>query len=154
MNILRLGAENDLSGAIHLLQRFFREEGFETHDHVIAANTQRMAALDSCAILVAVAEDAARPIAVATVSMDFGIEFGWSAEIGDLYVLPEWRGKAVSRALLNAAEEFLGEKGAAGLAVTLTPHALKERGLADYYQRMGFANEGRMILWRDLKTGA
>ncbi len=152
MKTRRLSAADDLSGAIQLLQRFFREENFGTPDHVITANTHRMTALDSCAIFVA--EEGEKQLAVATVSMDFGIEFGWSAEMGDLYVVPEWRGRAVSRALLNAVEDFLREKGAAGLAVTLTPHALRERGLADYYQRMGFANEGRLILWRDLKTGA
>ncbi len=45
-----------------------------------------------------VATASGQSVGVATISLDFGIEFGWSAEMGDLYVLPEWRGHRVARA--------------------------------------------------------
>jgi hypothetical protein len=42
VKIRRLGRGDALDGAIHLLQRFFHEEGFDTPDEVIARNTRRM----------------------------------------------------------------------------------------------------------------
>ena len=53
MIIRRLAAGDGLSGAIGLLQRFFREEGFDTPDDAIARNTALMAGNGNCAILVA-----------------------------------------------------------------------------------------------------
>jgi GNAT superfamily N-acetyltransferase len=144
--IRRLTAADDLSGAIHLLQRFFREEGFSAIDDIIAQNTSRMATIDACAIIVA--EHEGRAVGVATLSMDFGIEYGWSGEMGDLYIVPEWRGQGLSKSILAAVEQFARNKGAAGYSVTVTPFALKEHGLTEFYSHLGFANEGRMILWR------
>jgi GNAT superfamily N-acetyltransferase len=149
--IRQLGGNDDLAEAVHLLQRFFREEGFDTLDEVIAENTRRMAALDVCGLFVA--EQDARTIGVATVSMEFGIEFGWSAEMGDLYVVPEWRGKGLSRMIVEAVEAFLISRGARGYQVTVTPYAAQHHDLAKFYDRLGFNAEGRMILWRDLSSG-
>lgn len=146
MNVRRLGAGDDFSGAVSLLQRFFREEGFDTPDDVIASNAAGMAALDSCALLVA--EDGGQAIGVATVSMEFGIEFGWSAEMGDLYVLPEWRGIGLSRQIVAAAETWLRGKGATGYQVTVTPFAEAHHGLGRYYATLGFEGEGRLILYK------
>ena len=148
ISVNRLKPGDDLSLTILLLQRFFREEGFATPDEVIATNARRMVQLDTCAMIQAVADG--NVIGVATVSMEFGIEFGWSAEMGDLYVLPEWRGKGVSRALVHAVEDVLREKGAAGYQVTVTPFAEEHHGLKHFYDRLGFEGEGRMILYRSL----
>jgi hypothetical protein len=84
MIVRRLTADDDLSSAIHLLQRFFREEAFETDDNTIATNTKRMASIDTCGLFLA--ENEGKALGVATVSLEFGIEFGWSAEMGDFYV--------------------------------------------------------------------
>jgi GNAT superfamily N-acetyltransferase len=148
--IRRLTAADDLSAAIHLLQRFFREEGFDTPDTEIARNVQTMAALDVCGLFVA--EQNGQTVGVATVSLEFGIEYAWSAEMGDLYVLPEARGLGVSTQLVNAVETFLRSKGAAGYQVTVTPHAAQHHDLTKFYQRLGFDAEGRMILYRRLQV--
>lgn len=149
MNALRcrqLKPNDDLSAATGLLIRFFREEGFNTPDPVIAANVSQLAALETCGLFVAIGDG--QTIAVATVSLEFGIEYGWSAEMGDLYVVPEWRGRGVSRALLAAVENFLTERGAARYQVTVTPQ--HHHDLTHYYEALGFESEGRLILFKKL----
>ena len=148
MKIRRLLPGEDPGDAIILLQRFFREEGFDTPDAVIAANTRRMQQIDACAILLA--EEGEEAVGVATVSMEFGIEFGWSAEMGDLYILPAWRGRGVARALVDAVESYLRDKGATGYQVTVTPFGEDNHGLRGFYRALGFAEEGRSILFRTL----
>jgi GNAT superfamily N-acetyltransferase len=145
----RLISQDDLSQAAVLLQRFFREEGFDTPDETIARNLATMASLDVCAIIVAEAKN--QQVGIATVSFDFGIEFGWSAEMGDLYILPEWRGQGVSRRLVEAAEAILKDKGAAGYQVTVTPYASEHHDLKQFYMRLGFADEGRLLFYKTLR---
>jgi GNAT superfamily N-acetyltransferase len=126
-SIRRLQAGDDVGAAAGLLIRFFREEGFDTPDETIRSNTSRMAGIEACGLFIAEADGAA--IGVATISMEFGVEFGWSGEMGDLYVLPDWRGKGVSQALVAAVERFLKERGATGYQVTVTPFAEEAHGL-------------------------
>ena len=148
MRVRRLTAADDLAPAIALLQRFFREEDFDTPDASIAANTRRLAALDTCGLFLV--EDEGRALGVATVSMEFGIEYGWWAEMGDLYVLPEARGQGAARTLVDAVEAFLRDKGASGYQVTVTPGAEAHHGLGRFYGRLGFGDEGRIIRVRRL----
>jgi GNAT superfamily N-acetyltransferase len=148
VKVRRLTSTDDLSAAQHLLQRFFREEGFDTPEHTIAHHTQVMASLDMCGLFVADVERIS--IGVATVSLEFGIEYGWSAEMGDLYVLQEYRGKGVSRALVEAIESFLKGKGAAGYQVTVTPYAETHHELTAFYRALGFEAGGRQLLYKHL----
>ena len=144
ITVRRLCAGHDTAAATALLIRFFVEEGFDTPADVIRRRTAEMAAIDACGLFLAEQREAA--IGVATVSLEFGIEFGWSAEMGDLYVVPEWRGKGVSRALLGAIENLLAERGASGYQVTVTPFAQEHHDLRAYYAKLGFTGEGRLIL--------
>jgi GNAT superfamily N-acetyltransferase len=148
VKIRRLLPVDDPGDAIILLQRFFREEGFDTPDAVIAANTRLMQSIDACAILLA--EDGGETVGVATVSLEFGIEFGWSAEMGDLYILPSCRGRGVARALVDAVETYLRGKGVSGYQVTVTPFGESSHGLRSFYRALGFAAEGRSILFKTL----
>lgn len=148
VRVRHLGGTDDLSKAADLLIRFFREEQFDTPDDVIRRNAAIMAGLDNCGLFIA--ENAGRAIGVATISLEFGIEFGWGAEMGDLYVLPEWRGKGVSRQLVSAIEGFLAERGATIYQITLTPYAQDAHDLRKFYERLGFESEGRLILAKKL----
>ena len=142
--VRRLEAGDDAAGAAQLLIRFFAEEGFDTPPEAIRRRTAEMAAIDNCGLFLAEAEGA--PIGVATVSLEFGIEFGWSAEMGDLYVVPEWRGRGVSCALLRAIEDLLVKRGASGYQVTVTPFGQDHHDLRAYYAKLGFGGDGRLIL--------
>lgn len=148
MIIRQLAAADDLSQAVDLLFRFFAEEGFDADRERITANARTMAALETCCLLVA--EEQGRAIGVATVSLEFGIEYGWWAEMGDLYVLPDYRGAGVSRQLVAAVEDFLRGRGASGYQVTVTPYAAHHHDLAKFYAKAGFDDEGRMILVKNL----
>ncbi|MCA3560276.1 MAG: GNAT family N-acetyltransferase [Aestuariivirga sp.] len=145
VNVRRLTTQDDPQAATALLQRFFREEGFDTPDGTIAANLRAMLTMDRCAVLLA--EDQGEAVGVATVSMDFGIEYGWSAELGDLYVLPSHRGRGLSRALMIAAEDWLRGMGAVGYQVSVTPHGA-DADLRRFYLAHGFADEGRALLYK------
>ncbi|HTN96387.1 MAG TPA: GNAT family N-acetyltransferase [Nordella sp.] len=148
VEVRRLGGSDELTAAADLLIRFFREEQFDTSDATIRRNTATLAGLDTCGLFIAQAEG--RMIGVATVSLEFGIEFGWGAEMGDLYVLPDWRGKGVSRRLVRAIEAFLTERGAAFYQVTVTPYAQGAHDLGKFYEGLGFGSEGRLILAKKL----
>lgn len=148
IRIRRLAAGDDLTQAGDLLVRFFNEEAFATPDEIVRRRAAIMAGLDNCGLFVA--ETAGRAIGVATVSLEFGIEFGWGAEMGDLYILPEWRGRGLSRRIVLAIEEFLEGRGAAFYQVTVTPYAQDAHDLRTFYDRLGFAREGRLILAKKL----
>ncbi len=148
MTVRKLAAGDDAAAAISLLCRFFAEEGFSTKAEVIAARVGKMLALDTCGLFLA--EQGGEAVGVATVSLEFGIEYGWWAELGDLYVLPEHRGRGHSRALVATAEAFLKERGAAGYQVTVTPYAQDRHNLKEFYDALGFAGEGRLILHKSL----
>lgn len=148
VRIRKLGSDDDLAQACDLLICFFREEAFDTADEVIRRHTAVMAGLDNCGLFIAEASD--RAIGVATISLEFGIEFGWGAEMGDLYVLPEWRGRGVSRRLVLAIEDFLEARGASFYQVTVTPYAQETHDLKSFYARLGFDSEGRLILAKKL----
>jgi len=148
VTVRRLRAGDDCSHAALLLQRFFAEEGFDTPASIIAARVAQMAGIDQCGLFVA--EEGGQAVAVATCSMEFGIEFGWWAEMGDLYVVPEWRGQGLSRQLVAAIEAYARAGGATGYQVTVTPFGEEHMGLKAFYRAMGFADDGRLLLFKTL----
>lgn len=149
VTVRRLRAGDALEDASRLLVRFFREEQFDTPEETIIDNTRRMAAIDLCGLLLAEANGQA--IGVATVSIEFGIEYGYSAEMGDLYVVPEWRGRGVSRKLVVAVEDYLRAMGSPVYRITLAPYGEQAHGLSQFYAALGFANEGRLILTKTIQ---
>ena len=146
MKVRRLSRSDDLSPAISLLQRFFEEEGFDTPLAIIAERAGQMAGIGQCGLFLAEAENQA--IGVATCSLEFGIEFGWWAEMGDLYVVPEWRGKGIARRLATAVEDFAKGAGAGGYQVTVTPFGEEHMGLKAFYRSLGFEGDGRLLLFK------
>jgi GNAT superfamily N-acetyltransferase len=143
-----VAGEDDLEAACQLLQQFFREEQFDTPPEMVATHARRMYELrDHCLMLVAWADDL--PVAVATLSMNFGIEFGWQAEIGDLYVVPSARGQGLASHLVEECIAWARGKGARSLAVTVTTHGA-DQGLDRFYRALDFQGDGRRVLLRGL----
>ncbi len=128
MIIRQLTAADDLSQAVDLLCRFFAEEGFAADRQHIARNTKNLAGLGTCGLFVAEAQGQA--IGVATVSLEFGIEYGWWAEMGDLYVVPEHRGSGLSRNVDGSCRsvfEIQGRQRISGDSHTLRRRAPRSR---------------------------
>ena len=144
----RIFSGEDTTAAEDLLIGFFREEGFDTPPETIRANCRELARQDICALFLA--ETGPSPAGVSTISLNFGIEYGWLGEMGDLYVLPEFRGRGVARGLISEIEGFLKSHGASGYQVTVTPYARRAHALQHFYARLGFGAEGRQILYKGL----
>lgn len=141
-----VAGEDDLAAACQLLQQFFREEQFDTPPETVARHARCMHELpDHCLMLVAWADHL--PVAVTTLSMNFGIEFGWQAEIGDLYVVPAARGQGLASQLVEECTAWARRKGARSLAVTVTIHGA-DQGLHSFYRARDFQNDGRRVLLR------
>ena len=146
--IRKVAGEDELSAACRLLQQFFREEQFDTPPETVAKHARSMSVLeDHCVMLLAWADDV--PVAVATLSMDFGIEFGWQAEIGDLYVVASARGQGLASQLVAECIAWARRKGARSLAVTVTTHGAGQ-GLDRFYRALGFQGDGRRVLLRGI----
>ena len=148
LRVRRLRVGDDVTAAAELLLRFFAEEGFDTPADTIARRAAEMAANDACGLFLA--EEAGVAIGVATVSLEFGIEFGWSGEMGDLYVVPERRGKGC-RAGTYRRHRGVAER-ARRYRLPGHRHALRPAAPTQscYYMKLGFKGEGRLILRKTL----
>jgi GNAT superfamily N-acetyltransferase len=144
----RIRSSEDTSAAEDLLIRFFSEEGFDTPPETIRANCRKLAEQEICALFLA--EIGHSPVGIATISLNFGIEYGWLGEMGDLYVLPDFRSRGVARGLVSEVERFLKLHGASGYQVTVTPYARRAHALQNFYAKLGFGAEGREILYKHL----
>jgi GNAT superfamily N-acetyltransferase len=132
--------------AVSLLERFFREEGFDTPPALIAANLAAM--LDEGACWAGLAAVGGAFVGVVTVTTMLYVEWGRMGEIGDLYVLPAHRGRGVGRALSNAALEWCRARGCSAASVVITPDGEHRHNLAKFYAGLEFGRTGRTIMSR------
>jgi aminoglycoside 6'-N-acetyltransferase I len=142
----------DFEPAFSLLERFFAEEGFQTAPDQIHTQLWEMLANDESAVFLAWANDKA--VGVATVTTSQGIEFGHSAELEDLYVLPEARGCGVGGALIDAVKDWCQSQGCTAVSVIVTPEGQAAHNLIGYYRIRGFEESGRTILLSYLQQPA
>ena len=145
--IQEVGADS-FETAFRLLARFFREEGFDTPVQQMRASLHTMVTAPGSAVFLARRGGGA--VGVATVTTSVGLEYGRSAELEDLYVLPEERGGGAASALIEAVCAWCGEQGVSVVLVTVTPEGEAEHQLTEFYRRRGFAYTGRVILERAL----
>jgi len=147
IGIRKVGTE-EFDAAFQLLERFFREEGFDTPAEEMRKFLRAMIADSNSAVFTACLEGEAA--GVATVTTSVGVEYGRSAELEDLYVLPALRGQGIASALIEAACEWCSGQEVTAVLVTVTPEGEAKHKLLDYYQQHGFTNTGRLIMERDL----
>jgi aminoglycoside 6'-N-acetyltransferase I len=147
VRIEKIGPEA-LEPAFALLRRFFLEEGFDTPAEELRASLRVMLTAESSAVFLAWSGD--KPVGVATANSTVGLEYGRSAELEDLYVLPDARGRGVAGGLIEAACDWCERRGCSTLLVTVTPAGDAAHDLAGFYERRGFANTGRIIMARTL----
>lgn len=145
---VRRAAIDDLEPAALLLERFFREEGFGASSRQIREQLSYLLADADSAVFLAWRE--ARAVGVAMVTTTRGLELGLSAEMEDLYVLPEARQSGTGQALISAVADWCRRLGCTLVAVVVTPEGQAAHDLLGYYQARGFENTGRTLLFYHL----
>jgi GNAT superfamily N-acetyltransferase len=147
--VIRAVGALDFAVACALLDRFFAEEGFTTPAEKIAANLRAMIDDPFCWAAMAWEKDA--PVGITTISTNRGVEFGLQGEIGDLYVVPEARGRGIARALVDASLAWCRARGSASVQVVITPEGQKTHDLLGFYDRLGFAPTARTLVLREFE---
>jgi aminoglycoside 6'-N-acetyltransferase I len=131
-----------------LLARFLHEEGFETPGAQMRANLIAMLASTHAAIFLA--KQAGKSLGIATVTTSMGLEYGLSAELEDLYVLPKARGRGVASALIDVVCRWCFQQGCNVILVTVTPQGAVAHNLINFYKQRGFVDTQRILLERSL----
>jgi GNAT superfamily N-acetyltransferase len=147
ITIQQIGADS-LEVAFHLLVQFFSEEGFDTPAAEMKASLETMIAASSNTVFLAWQDG--EPVGVATVMTSVGLEYGKSAEIEDLYVLPHARKQGVAELLIEEICAWCQVNGVTTVLVTVTAEGDARHNLLEYYQQRGFTDNKRLILERSL----
>lgn len=133
---IRAATEADISILAPLFEAFFEEEGIDTSRQDITDNLALMIGFPTSILLIAEHADGT-PVGFASASLTAGVEYGVSAEIEDLYLIPEMRGQGWSKPLMDAIFSACRDKGAVRAAVVVTPDG-QQQGLPGYYNALGF----------------
>ena len=139
---------SDLEPALSLLECFFAEEGFQLPPAQMRTRLAGMLKDDDSAVFLAWLGNEA--VGVAAVTTSSGIELGLSAELEDLYVLPEARRSGVGEALIAAVKDWCRTRGCTLLSVVVTPEGQAAQNLIEYYDRRGFKEMGRTLMFAPL----
>ena len=142
---LRPVTEADCDKASSLLERFFAEEGFQASPEQIRARLLAMLEDEGSAVFLAWLDGGA--VGVAAVTTSQGIELGLSAELEDLYVLPEARDRGAGSALIQAVKDWCRGQGCTLVSIVVTPEGQAAHNLLEYYRARGFEETGRAILF-------
>ena len=144
LNVCQVGV-SELEEILPLIERFFVEEGFHTPSMQIREHLVKLLADPESAVFLA--RHGSRPIGLATVTTSQGIELGLSAELEDLYVLPDARKQGVGHALIEAVREWCRCQGCTLVSVVVTSEGQAAHDLIGYYREQGFEETGRTLLF-------
>jgi len=131
-----------------LLTAFFADEGFTLPPGGLSERVRTYLATDGNAMFLARVD--ADDVGVVTIAAGYSLEYGWYAEIEDLFVVPEHRGRGMGRDLVEAACAHAAAAGCSAVLVTVTPEGQERHDLVGLYRRLGFVDEGRRLLERRL----
>lgn len=145
----RKASLTDLERLIALYAAFFREDGIATPEYTIRTNLNKMLADERASIFVA--EENGQLVGISAATLTFGIEFGWTAELEDLYIIPSQRGHGLAKGLMSIALSWASDQGASDVFLVITPEAQLEQNLTRFYERLGFKDSRRITMFRDPK---
>ena len=132
---------------LRLLLAFFREEGLDVPAARLEARFERFAGDDRNAVLLAI--EGEEVLGIITLTTSFGLDFGLSAELEDLYVVPEARGRGIASGLLDAALAWCRARGVRAAYLVVLPDDAAAGRLLRFYGARGFVDEGRRLLFFD-----
>jgi GNAT superfamily N-acetyltransferase len=138
----------DLEAALELLTQFFQKHGFTARGGDLHTPLRQMIIDPGSAVFLCSAEGA--PLGVVTVTSAIGLEYGRSAEIEDLYVVPKARGRGIGTLLVERALEWCLSAGCSAVLVTLAARGEGHEMRLDFYERHGFSLTSRRLLERGL----
>lgn len=142
---IRAATPDDAASLAPLYAAFFTEDAVPVPPDLTANLAAMLADPDA---MVAILGPSATPLGLVSASLTRGAEFGLSAEIEDLYVVPEARGQGHARRLLEHAISWCEGRGARVLSLVITPEAEADQGLSALYTRFGFRDSGRLLMIR------
>jgi GNAT superfamily N-acetyltransferase len=145
---LRPATQDDVAALVDLVAAFYEEDGFMTEHAVLRGRLAALLAQPSASLTLAVTSDA--PVGFALTTVRLVLESGLVAELQDLYVRPEQRGRGVGSALVADAARWARDGGAEVLDVVIAPNGRDVAHLHRYYASRGFVDDGRRLLHREL----
>lgn len=146
--VLRPATGDDVAALVELTTAFYEEDGFATAHDALADRFVALLGQSAANITVAVTPDATVGFALSTVRLV--LESGPVAELQDLYVQPEHRGRGVGSALISDAASWARASAADMLEVVIAPNGRDASHLHRYYESRGFVDEGRRIVHLDV----
>jgi GNAT superfamily N-acetyltransferase len=145
---IEVAAPMDAGAITDLARRFFVEEGFDLPVEGLDRRVRRYLELDGHVIFIARSGEEA--VGFATIATGFGLEYGWAAELEDLYILASERRQGIARDLVDRAAGWASERGCSVVLVTVTSEGERSHTLSAFYARLGFLDRGRRLLERPL----
>ncbi|HTW20171.1 MAG TPA: GNAT family N-acetyltransferase [Mycobacteriales bacterium] len=146
--MLRPATEADLADLVRLARAFYDEDGFRTGDDDLRARFGVL--LHDSDANITVATESGATVGFALTTTRLILESGLAAELQDLYVRPEHRRQGIGAALIGDAEQWARARSATLLEVVVAPNGRDVSHLHRYYGALGYVDEGRQILSRDL----
>tara|TARA_R110000737_G_scaffold259093_1_gene267673 strand:+ start:332 stop:775 length:444 start_codon:yes stop_codon:yes gene_type:complete len=143
---IRPAHKADVRTLVGLYAAFFREDAIDTPVETIEANLALMMADPRARIFVA--EDDGEIVGFSSGTLTFGVEFGRSAELEDLYVVPSKRGAGWARKLATSVFDWAIAEGANETFLVITPEAERDQSLTAFYSKLGFYSSQRITMIR------
>lgn len=139
----------ELPVVFDLATAFYTEDGFTTPASQLRENLVVLLDSDSARVAVACGDDD-EIVGFAITTLSFGLEYGLSAELEDLFVDPAHRRSGIGSALIDDSADWARSRGSRVLELVVAPNGANVDHLFNYYAHQGFTSEGRQILSRDL----
>jgi aminoglycoside 6'-N-acetyltransferase I len=146
---VRPACRAELPAVFDLATAFYIEDGFSTPASQLRENLVVLLDSDSARVVVACGDDD-EIVGFAITTLSFGLEYGLSAELEDLFVDPAHRRSGIGSALIDDSADWARSRGCRVLELVVAPNGANVDHLFNYYAHQGFTSEGRQILSRDL----
>lgn len=146
---LRNATPTDADVLVRLARAFYDEDGFATTTDELARNFTLLLDADNAHIALAEVDGSAVAFALSTTA--FILESGLVAELQDLYVTPQARGRGIGSALIEDSASWARSRAATKLEVVVAPNGRDVSHLESYYASRGFVDDGRRVIARGLR---